>query len=122
VPVSYADAFAKPVDPKNEEKQSDTGQVQRVDLRIESAKRLIDEANRITQRFDRTAMARILFTGGNDIGTNLEGQNTKDYGKGSAEAKNDAIAVVPFTPVDHVDELVQALKSVLGFPRETEGV
>ncbi|HBA55970.1 MAG TPA: hypothetical protein DCZ04_16360, partial [Syntrophorhabdus aromaticivorans] len=67
VSVSYADAFAKPVDPKNDEKQSDTGQVQHMDLRIESAKRLIQEANRITRVFNRGAKARLLFTGDNVI-------------------------------------------------------
>ena len=60
VPVSYVDAFAKPVDPRNEERQSETGQILHVDLRLESAKRLIREANRITATFSRDAKARLL--------------------------------------------------------------
>jgi CRISPR system Cascade subunit CasC len=91
VPVSYADAFAKPVDPKNEETQSDTGQVQRVDLPEESARRLIKEANRITKAFCRSARNRLLFTGGRDLGASLDGLDA----------------------VNSVDDLVKKLRTAL---------
>jgi CRISPR system Cascade subunit CasC len=101
VPVSYADAFAKPVDPKNEETQSDTGQVKRVDLRTESARRLIQEANRVTRAFNRQAKARLFFTGGQDVGVVLE----------NAEG-------APATPVESVDKLVMELRTALACPKE----
>lgn len=72
VAVSYADAFARPVDAKGEEKLDDQGRVIRVDLPKESAKRLIEEANRITKAFSRNAKARYVFTGGQDVGAALE--------------------------------------------------
>lgn len=122
VPVSYADAFAKPVDPKNEETQSDTGQVQRVDLRKESAKRLIVEANRITKAFKREARARFMFTGGVDFGATLAGQNMKDEKQQPTTSKKDWVDGVPFTPCSDVDELVANLKSVLGFRPEEKNV
>ncbi len=72
VAVSYADAFAQPVDPKGEEKLDDQGRSIRTDLPKESAKRLLGEANRITKAFSRNASARYVFTGGQDLGTTLE--------------------------------------------------
>jgi CRISPR system Cascade subunit CasC len=105
VPVSYADAFAKPVDPKNEETQSDTGQVQRVDLRIESAKRLIQEANRTTKAFCRKARKRLVFTGGQDVGALLEN---------GAEA--------PAVEVESVCKLVEELRTALECPKEKQDV
>jgi len=101
VPVSYADAFAKPVDPKNEETQSDTGQVQRVNLPEESARRLIKEANRITKAFCRSARNRLLFTGGRDLGASL-----------------DPLDTAPVRPVDSVDDLVKELRTALECPQE----
>jgi CRISPR system Cascade subunit CasC len=101
VPVSYADAFAKPVDPKNEETQSDTGQVQRVDLRIASANRLIHEANRITKAFGRTAKNRLTFRGGEKLDTSLE--NSKES---------------PAVEVESVCKLVDELRIVLACPKE----
>jgi len=103
VSVSYADAFAKPVDPKNEEKQSDTGQVQRVDLPEESARRLIKEANRITKAFCRSASNRLLFTGGRDLGISL-----------------DKLDTAPVHPVDSVDELTKELRTALECLQETK--
>lgn len=94
VPVSYANAFAKPVDPKNEEMQSDTGQVQHIDLPKESARRLIGEANRVTKAFNRTAKARLLFTS-DDIGASLDGQDA------------------PFTHVNTVCDLEKMLREEL---------
>jgi len=102
VPVSYADAFAKPVDPKNEETQSDTGQVQRVDLPEESARRLIKEANRITKAFRRSARNQLLFTGGRDLGVFLEQLN----------------ATTTVRPIDSIDDLVKELVTALGCPQE----
>ena len=104
VSVSYADAFAKPVDPKNvdpknEEKQSDTGQVQRVDLPEESARRLIEEANRTTKAFCRSARNRLLFTGGRDLGVSLDD-------------------TAPVCPVASTDNLVNELRAALGCPQE----
>jgi CRISPR system Cascade subunit CasC len=101
VPVSYADAFAKPVDPKNEEVQSDTGQVQHVDLPMESARRLVAEANRITKAFCRSAVNRLLFTGGRDIGTSLV-----------------KLDFAPVRSVDTVQALIAELRTVLGSPQE----
>jgi len=101
VPVSYADAFAKPVDPKNDEEQSDTGQVQHVDLPEESARRLIKEANRITKAFCRGAVSRLLFTGGRKIGESL-----------------DQLDSAPVCPVDSIDALVAELRTTLGCPQE----
>jgi len=101
VPVSYADAFAKPVDPKNDEEQSDTGQVQHVDLPIESAKRLVEEANRITRAFSRGAVNRLFFTGGRDIKVSL-----------------DQSCLAPVCPVDSIGALVAKLRTVLGCPQE----
>ncbi len=100
VPVSYADAFAKPVDPKNEEKQSDTGQVQRVDLPEESARRLIREANRITKAFCRGATHRLLFTGGRELRASLDGESA------------------PVVPIETVNDLVAKLKTALESPQE----
>lgn len=101
VPVSYADAFAMPIDPKNQESLSDTGQVQHVDLPIESAKRLIQEANRITKAFCRGAVSHLLFTGGREIGVSL-----------------DKLDSAPVRPVDTVQELVTELRGVLGCPQD----
>jgi len=99
VPVSYADAFAKPVDPKNEEKMSDSGQLQRVDLPEESARRLIKEANRITKAFCREATQRLLFTGGRDLGVSLD----------------------PLvSSVDTVNNLVEELRKALECPQENK--
>jgi hypothetical protein len=100
VPVSYADAFAKPVDPKNEEKETDTGQVQRVDLPEESARRLVREANRITKAFCRDATHRLLFTGGRELGVSLDA----DTG--------------PVSGIETVNNLVEDLKKALGGPQE----
>ncbi len=120
VPVSYVDAFAKPVDPKNEEKPSETGQVQHVDLRIESAKRLIEEANRITRTFNREANARLLFTGDTDIGVTLNERDTKtNNGKARGNVANsEDCPEVPFTPVKDLNELVRILRDHLGYPSE----
>jgi CT1975-like protein len=120
VPVSYADAFAKPVDPKNEEKLSETGQVQRVDLPKESAKRLILDANRITKAFNRTAKARLLFSGGADIGVGLNGKDTKANNETVAASTDNATncGEIPFTPVDDVEALVHELRTVLECPKE----
>jgi hypothetical protein len=101
IPVCYVDAFAKPVDPKNEESLSDTGQVQHVDLAIESAKRLIQEANRITKAFSRTAVSQLLFTGEKQIGKPLEG-----------------IKTAPDCSVTTVCDLVIKLRDALGCPVE----
>lgn len=101
VPVSYADAFAKPVDPKNEEKQSDTGQVQHVDLPEESVLRLIKEANRITKAFCRSARNRLLFTGGRNLGVSL-----------------DRLDTAPVRPVESVDDLVKELRTAMECPQE----
>lgn len=98
VPVSYADAFAKPVDPKNEEKQNDHGQIERVDLPKESASRLIKGANRITKAFGRTAKSRLLFTGGEDIGASLES------------------GTVPATTVTSIEDLIKNLCTAIGCP------
>lgn len=104
VPVSYADAFAKPVDPKSEETQSDTGQVQRVSLPEESARRLIKEANRITTTFCRKASKRLLFTGGRELGECLEDLGT-----------------APVFAVSNTEELAKELRAALGFAQEREG-
>lgn len=96
VPVSYVDAFAKPVDPKNEETLSKTGQVQHVGLADESARRLIKEANRITKAFCRIARNRLLFTGGHDFGVSL-----------------DCPDIAPFHSVDSTDDLVRELTTSL---------
>jgi CRISPR system Cascade subunit CasC len=103
VPVSYSDAFATPVDPKNdcEEKQPDTGQVLRVDLPEESARRLIREANRITKAFCREATVRLLFTGGRHLGVPLD----------PLEKDRDFL-------VDTVNDLVEKLKAALECPQE----
>lgn len=101
VPVSYADAFAKPVDPKNEEALSVTGQIQHVDLPIESVKRLIKEANRITKAFSRSAINRLLFTGGRKLDDSLE--------------KLDS---APVCPVDNVQDLISKIKTVLECPKD----
>jgi len=101
VPVSYADAFAKPVDPKNEEEQSDTGQVQHVDLPMESARRLVGEANRITKALCRSAVNRLLFTGGRNIGASL---NKLDF--------------APVCSVETVQALIAELRTLLGCPQE----
>ncbi|KXK11338.1 MAG: type I-E CRISPR-associated protein Cas7/Cse4/CasC [Fimbriimonadaceae bacterium] len=98
VAVSYADAFAKPVDPKNEETQNDQGQIERVDLSKESAKRLLEEANRITRAFSRDARARYVFTGGQDVGAALE--------NGS----------VPAEAVDSVDDLITNVRTTIDPP------
>ncbi|WP_028894220.1 type I-E CRISPR-associated protein Cas7/Cse4/CasC [Syntrophorhabdus aromaticivorans] len=120
VSVSYADAFAKPVDPKNDEKQSDTGQVQHMDLRIESAKRLIQEANRITRVFNRGAKARLLFTGDTDIGITLNGMDTKANNVKIKEgiANTESSPEVPFTPIKDMEELERTLRKHLGCPLE----
>lgn len=101
VPVSYADAFAKPVDPKNQEKLSDTGQVQRVDLPEESARRLIKEANRITKAFCRSARCRLLFTGGRELGVSL-----------------DRLDSAPVYPAANVDDLIEILRTALECQQE----
>jgi len=120
VSVSYADAFAKPVDPRNEEGLSDTGQVQHMDLRIESAKRLIEEANRITRVFNRGASARLLFTGDTDIGVTLNGMDTKANNAKIKEgvSNSEDSPEVPFTPIKDLEELVRALREHLGCPLE----
>jgi hypothetical protein len=99
VPVSYADAFAKPVDPKNEETQRDNGQIERVDLPKESAKRLIEWADRITTAFSRTAEQRLLFTGGRCVGADLG-----------------ALENAPVTVVGNVDALVAELRAAMQCP------
>ncbi|MEW6533423.1 MAG: type I-E CRISPR-associated protein Cas7/Cse4/CasC [Thermodesulfobacteriota bacterium] len=101
VPVSYADAFAKPVDPKNEETLSDSGQVQRVGLPEESARCLIKEANRITRAFCRSARNRLLFTGGRDLGVSL-----------------DRLDSAPGCEVETVDDLVEVLRADLESAQE----
>jgi CRISPR system Cascade subunit CasC len=113
VPVSYADAFAKPVDPRNEEKQSDTGQIERVDLPKESARRMIRQVNQITKAFNRKAMVRLLFTAGADIGASLQGQKTEPNTESVLEGKQDSIDKGPYTAVNDVCELVKALRSAL---------
>ena len=118
VPVSYVDAFARPVDPRNEEQQSDTGQVLHVDLRLESAERLIREANRITKDFRRDAKARLLFTGGLDIETPLKGENTNSPSDKSDKTGKHFVEKVPFTPIDDVYGLLTELRKVLGCPPE----
>jgi CRISPR system Cascade subunit CasC len=105
VPVSYTDAFAKPVDPKNEETFLDNGQIQHVDLPIESATRLIKEANRITTAFCRSAVNRLLFTGGRKIGTSL-----------------DELDSAPVNSVDTVQDLIAGLRGALGCPQEKKDV
>ena len=101
VPVSYADAFARPVDPRNEEAQKDNGQIERVDLPKESAKRLIAEANRITTAFSRAAKQRLLFTGGLCVGTELA-----------------ALENAPVTVVVNVDALVADLRTAMQCPEQ----
>ncbi|HRJ34276.1 MAG TPA: type I-E CRISPR-associated protein Cas7/Cse4/CasC [Fimbriimonadaceae bacterium] len=98
VPVSYVNAFAKPVDPKNEETQNDQGQIQRVDLTQESAKRMIEEANRINKAFSRKATS-FVFAGGNELDVSLEGGDT----------------------VVSVDDLVAGLRRALGCPQNANG-
>lgn len=98
VPVSYANAFARPVDPKNEERQNENGQIERVDLPRVSANRLIEEANRITKAFGREAKARLLFTGGAEVGASLEN------------------GAVPAETVGCVDDLVTKLRTALDCP------
>ena len=118
VAMAYTNAFAKPVDPKNEENQSDTGQVQRVNLPLESARRLISEANRITKAFNRTSKARVLFTGGIDLGTPLVGRNTKDNSAVIPEGDQATVDKVPFTQVDSIRDLITELTVHLGCPQE----
>jgi len=101
VPVSYADAFAKPVDPKNEEVLLDTGQVQHVNLPEKSASLLIKEANRITSAFCRDAVSLLVFTGGRDIGEKLMNLDSTSL-----------------EPEATVDSLVAKLKMTLGCPQE----
>lgn len=96
VPVSYADAFAKPVDV-----QSDTGQIQHVALPEKSARCLIMEANRITKAFCRSAVSRLLFTGDRKIGASL-----------------DELDSAPVCSVDTTQALVAELRTVLGCPQE----
>ncbi len=105
VPVSYADAFAKPVDPKNEEKQMDNGQIERVDLPKESARRLIVEANRITKAFTRTAMKRLRFAGGLDLLKVL-----LEMASGDPDDVN--------KDVTSIDDLLSELRNTLGCPKE----
>lgn len=99
VPVSYANAFAKPVDPKNEECQNEQGQIERGDLTHESAKRLIEEANRINRAFSRNATKSLVFTCGHDLNATL----------------------VSGTPVDSVDDLIKELRASLGCPQDANG-
>lgn len=101
VPVSYIDAFAKPVDPKNEETQSETGQVQRMGLPMESARRLINEANRITKAFGRKAKERLVFTGGRDLGVSLDRLDTS-----------------PALRIDNIDDLIRKLRTALESEQE----
>jgi len=101
VPVSYADAFAKPVDPKNEEKLLDNGQIQHMDLPVESATRLIQEANRITKAFCRGAVNRLLFTGERKVDASL-----------------DTLDSAPVCSVDNIQDLILKLRTVLGCPQE----
>jgi len=101
VPVSYADAFARPVDPKNDERQRENGQIERVDLRIESAKRLIEEANQITATFNRAAKQRLLFTRGATVGTDLAGQDD-----------------APVAVVNNVDALLNQLRTAMLCPEQ----
>lgn len=124
VPVSYADAFAKPIDPKNEEILSDTGHVQRMDLPRESANRLIQEANRITKAFNRTARDRLIFTGGADIESVLEGLNTKLCSNRISDGidNSNPCENIPFTPVEDVKELLDKLQMILGFLQEKKNV
>jgi CRISPR system Cascade subunit CasC len=98
VPVSYVNAFAKPVDPKNEETQNEYGQINRVDLTQESAKRMIEEANRINKAFSRKATS-FVFAGGNELDVSLEGGDT----------------------VGSVDDLVAGLRRALGCPENANG-
>lgn len=104
VPVSYADAFAKPVDPRNEEKQADNGQIERVDLPRESARRLIQEANRITKAFSRTARKRLCFCGGHELREALEKAKTDD------EQVNE--------DVPNIDDLLSKLSDALGCSKD----
>jgi CRISPR system Cascade subunit CasC len=108
VAVGYADAFARPVDPKNEEQQADTGQIQRVDVRIESANRLIDEANRITDAFRRTAKARLLFKGGKSEIKDLE---VRPRSKQDNKPKDTLQA--PANVVPDIDMLIAQLKQTI---------
>lgn len=119
VAVSYADAFAKPVDPKNKEEQSDTGQIQRVDLRIESANRLLQEAERIRKAFKLDARTRLLFPGGFDIDSETgllqsvyEAKNNAAEKRGTALKEKESAA--KFTKVSDVDELIDKVKDALG--------
>lgn len=102
VPVSYADAFSKPVDPINEEKQNDIGQIERVDLCIESANRLIDQANRITNAFRRAAKMRLEFKVENRI-KDLEGWPRDPEGAFQAPTK----------VVANIDELVMEIMKAI---------
>ncbi len=102
VAVSYADAFAKPVEPKNEETQNEQGQIERLDLKERSARLLIGEAKRISTAFPSRdkGLQRYLFTGR----TNGNGEVT-DFGAG-----------VGFTPVKTDDELIAEVRKALGCP------
>ncbi|GMV90131.1 MAG: type I-E CRISPR-associated protein Cas7/Cse4/CasC [Chthonomonas sp.] len=103
VAVSYADAFAKPVDAKGEEKLDEKGRPIRTDLPKESAKRLIEEANRITKAFSRRAKARFVFTAGHDLGASLETET------------------VPAETVDRLDDLIAKVKTTLDCPAANHG-
>lgn len=95
VAVSYADAFAKPIDVRAEETLDDQNRPIRVDLPKESARRLLREANRITKAFNRKARARYVFTGGYDLGVTLDDE------------------AVPAETVETLDALLAKVKAAL---------
>ncbi len=103
VAVSYTNAFAKPVDAKGEEKMDEHGRPIHMDLPKESAKRLIEEANRITKAFSRKAKARLVFTAGHNFGAVLETET------------------VPAETVGSLDELIAKLKGAMDCPANNHG-
>lgn len=115
-PVSYVNAFLNPVDPKNEEKLLDTGQISRIDLVQKSAQRLIEEANRITKAFNRKAKSRLLFTGGIELNTTLQGYEVTNDNQPIPEDEQNPPDGVPFkiceTRCDLEKELKKELESV----------
>lgn len=112
-PVSYVNAFLNPVDPKNEEKLLDTGQICRIDLAQESARRLIEEANRITKAFNRKAKSRLLFTGGIELNTTLQGCEVTNDNQPIPEDEQNPPGGVPFKICETTCDLEEALKKEL---------
>jgi len=120
VPVSYVNAFAKPVDPKNEETQKDNGQIERCDLPMESAKRLLLEASRIAKAFkSRGDASRYVYMGGNNLPHGIEDSEDKKNGSNKPEgnAREIKISGIPYTLVNDDETLIASVRARLSCPK-----